>query len=190
MHYVIGKTKNILKKNGNRHHKYQDCGYFWWWRKERWLQVYKGAFGLLVILCFFTWVGLLYYYLLNFTYMSYVPVCIFQDKTRKGEWSVTSNVAARLGIMRTEMSIGLSKVETSDEHSTLSQWSGGTVIWLDWARETGRKEELETMSKQNLEEFLCKKKYSRDWRWYRKLYTKYIEYQENIKINFLERWRQ
>lgn len=52
-------------------------------------------FGIPVIFCFFTWVGLLYYYLLNFTYTFYVLFCSFQNKIKTGEWSVTSNVVDR-----------------------------------------------------------------------------------------------
>lgn len=53
-------------------------------------------------------------------------------------------------------------METPDEHSQLSQWSGGAVICLEWLKRlTG--EELKTMSKQNSGKFLdMKEKYSRD----------------------------
>lgn len=49
-----------------------------------------------------------------------------------------------------------------------------------------RGEELETVCKHDSEEVLRKKNYSGYWSEYRKFYIKYIEYQENIKINFLE----
>ena len=53
------------------------------------------------------------------------------------------------------MSIRLSKVETPGEHSKLSQWSGwgSDLTGMD----SRRGEELETMSKQNLEEFFVKR---------------------------------
>lgn len=90
-----------------------------------------------------------------------------------------------------DSSIGWSKVEIPDEYSGLSQRSVcGAVIWLEWAQERVRGEELETVCKYDSEEVLRKKNYSGDWRQHRKFYIKYVEYQENIKINFLECWRQ
>lgn len=83
-------------------------------------------------------------------------------------------------------------METMDENSYYVHGVGEAMVWLAWAQERRRGEELETVSEQkSLEKFLCKKKkYSGDWRGCRKLYIKFREYQENIKINFLECWTE
>lgn len=97
--------------------------------RELWLETRKGDFDVLVMFRFFTWTNLLYGYLLNFIYTFYALFCRFLNKIKRGEWSVMSSVDDKIGNMRTKSwPLGLSNVETTDEHSWLSQWT-------DWGKE-------------------------------------------------------
>lgn len=83
MHYIVGKHLKEERESSSQISR--------WWvplgvrgRREVWLEAFKRAFGALVIFSFFTWMDLIYYYLLNFTYMFYETFCRFQNKAKEG----------------------------------------------------------------------------------------------------------
>ena len=75
--------------------------------------------------------------------MFYVLFCTFQNKTEKGGSDQLCQRLLICQVMDWHLTIGLSKVETSDAQ-IISVGLVGAVIWLEWAQEKMRGEELDT----------------------------------------------